>query len=639
MALIRILPEELINKIAAGEVVERPASVVKELVENSIDAGSDQIFITVNEGGKALISVLDNGTGMSEEDARNSVLRHATSKLKTEEDLFAIESLGFRGEALAAIAAVSRFELCTCRDEVDGGLMLTLEGGKRPKEVRIGFPKGTKITVSDLFYNQPARLKFLKSLKTEYHHIFDLVLRLAIAHPQIQFKLTQDKQLVLNLPKGQDLLERIADCYGPEIAKELVPIHHQESYLSFEGYFSHPAAARSSKRWQQTYVNGRSVKNQTLTQAVYEGYKTLLMKNMHPMFFLKLTLPPAELDVNVHPAKTEIRLKNPTLIHTIFVETLQKSLKEASRRRFFTPDEEAEAYRSPALGVEEGQHRGEPKTNAPAKLFVELSDQMGFETKVIRPGKTAAQPSLPKAPAAPASAPLAPAPAAQPSPAPAAVPEESAFCFTGPSAFTKPQATHLGQGAEVFGAIGQLAQKYILAQAEGRLVLVDQHSAHERIRFEEIRTDFYGQKLETHGLMLPVILTLPPQDGLLLEQHQADFAKVGFGIEPFGGNDYAVKEVPSLLKDKDVAAVIKEVLDEMAQFGRSGRMEVFFNEVFEKMACHSAIRAGQVLSLPEMQSLLNQLVSLDLQVHCPHGRPVLVEISLAELDKRFKRIV
>ena len=576
MALIRILPEELINKIAAGEVVERPASVVKELVENSIDAGADQIFVTVNEGGKALISVLDNGAGMSEEDARNSVLRHATSKLKTEEDLFAIESLGFRGEALAAIASVSRFELCTCRDEVEGGLMLSLEGGKRPKEVRIGFPKGTKITVSDLFYNQPARLKFLKSLKTEYHHIFDLLLRLAIAHPEIQFKLTQDKQLVLNLPKGQDLLERIADCYGPEIAKELVPINHQESYLSFQGYFSHPAAARSSKRWQQTYVNGRSVKNQTLTQAVYEGYKTLLMKNMHPMFFLQLTLPPAELDVNVHPAKTEIRLKNPTLIHTIFVETLQQSLKEASRRRFFTPEEEAEAYGNPAFGVGEGRHQGEPKASAPAKLFVELSDQMGFETKVILPGKTAPKAPLAKSPTVPSPAAVTQPGRAVPG-SPLLEPEEPAFSFTGPSAFTKPSATHLGQGAEVFSAIGQLAQKYILAQAEGRLVLVDQHSAHERIRFEEIRTDFYGQKLETHGLMLPVILTLPPQDGLLLEQHQGDFAKVGFGIEPFGGNDYAVKEVPSLLKDKDVAAVIKEVLDEMAQFGRSGRMEIFFN--------------------------------------------------------------
>ncbi|MDT8446917.1 MAG: DNA mismatch repair endonuclease MutL [bacterium] len=633
MSTVQILPEDLINKIAAGEVVERPASVVKELVENAIDAGADQIFVTLADGGKQLISVLDNGAGMSPEDAQLAVQRHATSKIAIEADLEKIASLGFRGEALAAISSVSRFELVTCHDEAQGGFQLKIEGGKPPKTASLGFPKGTKITVADLFFNQPARLKFLKSVKTEYHHIFDLILRLAIAHPQIQFKLTHDKNLVLNLPKGQDLLARIADCYGTEIASELVAIEYEESYLKFRGYFSHPASARSSKRWQHAFVNHRWVRNKTLTQAVYEGYKTLLMKNMHPMFFMEIQLDPRELDVNVHPAKTEIRLRNTTLVHTILSGRLQRALKEASRRRFFSPEDEAEAGGIAAQGVQERMLPSGALPPGPGKLFVELNDQIGFEAGP--PLKTKPEPIRPQRPIPG----RLPSPPLETTPTQAPEPEESAFSFNSGSDFARPQPTHLGAGAPVYSAIGQLGKKYILAQGAERLILVDQHSAHERIRFEEIRGDFYAKKLESHSLIIPLLVELPPQDGLLLEQHLPQFAQLGFVIEPFGGNDYSVKEVPSILKDKDVGALLKEVLDEMSQFGRSGKMEIFFNEVFEKIACHSAIRAGQSLSLPEMQSLLNQLASLDLQIHCPHGRPVLVEISLTELDKRFKRIV
>jgi len=625
MSSIQILPEDLINKIAAGEVVERPASVVKELVENAIDAGADEVFVTVNDGGKTLISVLDNGKGMNAEDARLAVQRHATSKIKSEEDLDHIVNLGFRGEALAAISSVSRFELTTCQDEEVGGFQYQITGGKRPKEVGIGFPRGTKIVVADLFFNQPARLKFLKAVKTEYHHIYDLVIRQALAHPEIQFKLTVDKKLTLNLPKGQDFLARIEECYGSEIANDLVYIEHEEGYLQFEGYFSHPAQSRSSRRWQQIFLNDRSVKNQTLSQAVYEGYKTLLMKNMHPMFFLKISMSPTEVDVNVHPAKTEVRLRNPTLIHTIFAEGLQRSLKEESRKRFFG-DVVHDPAEEPSPVVREGLLRPSG-TLTPKSTFVEVNDQIGFRTE------------HPKTQRSFDTRPEAPAPNAPPRSPQTHTPGDTAFSFNIGQPVKATESTHLSSSPAEFSAIGQLAEKYILAEGPGRLVLVDQHSAHERIRFEEIRTDFYNNQLGTHSLMIPVILALPPQDGLLLEQHQDDFGKLGFQIEPFGGNDYAVKEVPSILKDKDIAQVIRDVLDEMSQFGRTGKMEIFFNEVFEKMACHSAIRAGQTLSLPEMQSLLNQLSQLDLQIHCPHGRPVLVDISLSELDKRFKRIV
>jgi len=491
MSSIQILPEDLINKIAAGEVVERPASVVKELVENAIDAGADEVFVTIADGGKSLISVLDNGKGMSPEDARLAVQRHATSKLKTEADLEQIVNLGFRGEALAAISSVCRFELTTCEDEAVGGFQYQITGGKRPKELRIGFPRGTKIVVADLFFNQPARLKFLKAIKTEYHHIYDLILRLALAHPEIQFKLTVDKKLTLNLPKGQDFLARIEDCYGHEIAADLVHISHKESYLSFDGYFSHPAQARSSRRWQQVFLNGRSVKNQTLSQSVYEGYKTLLMKNMHPMFFMNIEMNPAEVDVNVHPAKTEVRLRNPTLIHTIFAEGLQRSLKDESRKRFFGSNPEP-AETEPSAVVSEGQLRAGEASKA---TFVEVNDQIGFKTDTPQP----------KTPSRNQPQPLGAKPATY---APKA--GDSAFSFNVGEPVKAAESPNLKTADEGFSAIGQLAEKYILAQGAGRLILVDQHSAHERVRFEEIRSDFYNHQLETHSLMLPLILSLPP---------------------------------------------------------------------------------------------------------------------------------
>ncbi len=623
MPNIQILPESLINKIAAGEVVERPASVVKELVENAIDAGSDQIFIIIKNGGKDFISVLDNGSGMSADDANLAIERHATSKIETNEDLENITTMGFRGEALAAIAAVSRFELTTCGDEEKGGFQIRMEGGKIVHSARTGFPKGTRICVENLFFNTPARQKFMKSVNTEYNHVHDLIVRLALGNPAVQFRLTHNKNLVLNIPKTTSFKQRVEHCFGAEITDDLLECKHEESYLRFHGLISHPSKAKSSKRWQHTFVNGRYVKCQTINHGIYEGFKTLLMKHTHPAFFVNLELSPQELDVNVHPAKTEIRLKNANLVHTILANQVSLQLKSIERDMLIgSKDEEVlESTSNPEIAskseINSVNTIPEEKTTS---VYIEKDNQLGFMPPVP---ETFSPPKRNKSfnKVEPAET------------------EDKPFSFA-KSEGLKPLAefeTETVDPETGFTVIGQLSNKYILVQGEDKLVLVDQHAAHERIRFEEIKNQFFSNTLQSQPLLVPMMIELPPQDGILLEQYQDSWEKLGFVIDHFGGNDYSVKEIPIVLKDTNISNVIKDVLDEMAQFGKTGKLESFFNEVFEKIACHSAIRASQTLTMEEMKALINQLVKLDITLHCPHGRPVWIEFTLPELDRRFKR--
>ena len=625
MSSIKILPESLINKIAAGEVVERPASVVKELVENAIDAQADQIFVTIKNGGRDFISVLDNGVGMTAEDAQLAVERHATSKISSSDDLNKIATMGFRGEALAAISAVSQFEMTTCNSDQEGGVQLRIYGGNLQHQAKVGFPVGTRFVIENLFYNTPARQKFMKSASTEYNHICDLMTRLALGYPEIQFRLTHNKTVIQNFPKGQSFVARAGQCFGAQIADDLIKCQHSESYLSFEGLISHPSKCRATKRWQHTFVNNRYVKCATINHGVYSAYKTLLMKNMHPLFFIKVQISPQELDVNVHPAKTEIRVKNPTLIHTIISDQLSRQLRKNTREQFFVTDKKGE-IKEEKISFPSSENVEDDSQSIP--IFEEASEQLGFQIPVTQDQQEKQNEPPEERVKKTADLPLS---------------ENTADHFSfSIDEIPSTKSDHLSQFMDTgspFQVIGQFQNKYILAETENTLILIDQHAAHERIRFEEIRKNFYEQNMATVPLMVPIMVELPPQDGLLLEQHHESWKKLGFVIDHFGGNDYSVKEIPAILKNADVAQVIKDVLDEMSLFGKSSKLEEFFNEVFEKMACHSAIRAAQNLSMREMQSLVNQLTTIDLQLYCPHGRPVLIEIETKELDKRFKRIV
>ena len=645
MSKVRILPESLINKIAAGEVVDRPFSVVKELMENAVDAGADRIFVTIRNGGKEYISVLDNGCGMSAEDAQLAIERHATSKIATHDDLESIGTMGFRGEALAAIAAVSRFELTTCRDENEGGFQVRVEGGKPIHAARTGFPKGSRINVENLFFNTPARRKFMKSEKAEYGHIHDLVIRLSLGYPHIQFKLVHNKSIILNLAKGSTFTQRVRQCCGDEIADDLMECRHKESYLSLSGLISLPSKSRTSRRWQYTFVNDRHVKCLAINHGVYEGYKTLLMKNMHPMFFLQVNVSPAEIDVNVHPAKTEIRVKNPNLIHTIIANTLASTLKMGARNRMFagaalketepeTAAVEADENRllngqSNDFGTDSPSRESAWTNPSPeAPFHKEVSEQLSYLAP--HAGRSKSVPNTAESSVGDNIA----IPSAKNS-------DEELFHFSRQAEQDSETQTYdeARQDSILYRAIGQLSKRYIVAIGENCLLLVDQHAAHERIRFEEIRRQFYAKKLNSSPLLIPLVMELPPQDGVLLEQYREEWEKVGFRIDHFGGNDYSIREIPTILQDRNITGIVTDVLDEAAQFGKSGKLEAFFNQVFEKMACHSSVRAGQELNLQEMQSLLDQLVHFDLHLSCPHGRSFLVEIAIEELDRRCKRIV
>ena len=675
---IRVLPERVINQIAAGEVVERPASVVKELLENALDAGATRISVTLDDGGRSAVSVLDDGCGMDEADARLSVARHATSKLHAEAELAHIATLGFRGEALASIAAVSRFELVTCADETAGGTRLLLEGGELRESGRVGFPRGCKVSVEELFGNVPARRKFLRAAATEFQHVQGAFVNLALAHPAVHFRLVHNGRTVQDLPRCTALAERVYQLFGRELHEGLLPVAGQAPALHFSGLLSHPSHSRASRRWQYLFINGRPIRNAGINHAVYQAYRTLLMKERHPAYVLMLQLAPDEVDVNVHPAKSEVRLRNPALIHTVLAEQLQRQLMEGARRAMFRADEPAGA-RGPLPAGQQGLPgfaagtaaggapgagalRGVERAAFPAQAPPQVHDVQGL----ARPLSGGPAPGSP-VPGGPASAArsLVGAPGAPGAPASAGAPAHAAAAGAdGPPGRAGPAAHPFagsdfhfqaltaglasgGAGAALpealldggMAVLGQFHGTYLLVQRGESLLLVDQHAAHERILFERYRTQFYAGQPPGERFLLPLNLELSAQNALLLEQYLPQWARMGFEIEPFGRGGFLVRQVPALLAGRDVAALLGEVLDELALFGKSGRLEEVFNEILERVACHAAIRAGDALSREEMEALVAQLEQLDINLYCPHGRPVWVEFPLRELEKRFKRIV
>ena len=650
MPRIKLLPERVINIIAAGEVVERPASVVKELVENALDAEAGQIFINVADGGREQISVLDNGAGMDGEDVRIAAQRHATSKLLDEEGLQAINSLGFRGEALASIAAVSRFELISCNDETATATRLVVEGGREKSVGKAGFPRGTKVTVQDLFFNTPARRKFLRSTATEFQHIQTLFTQLTLAHPAVHFRLTHNRKVVSNLSACETLGARAYQLFGEEFAQGMIWVEGQEGTVGFEGLVSIPSFSKSSRRWQHLFVNNRPIRNIGVNHGIYQAYRTLLMKERHPAYVLNLKLAPDEVDVNVHPAKTEVRLRNPQLVHTVVADRLHKALMDASRRRAF-------AGEAPRVGAARGvPARQAGQDAALAGEQVEMALASGHPSGAVQDGP--AQHVAGGQMGGVESQPHAlPGGQASPVPGPArnaawAVPPHSSSLqdnpYQGGGFHFQPLSGRIEAAARPgampaasleMSVLGQLHTTYILAQRHGELVVVDQHAAHERILFEQYRKQFYESRLVMEPYLVPLALELSAQNGLLLEQYLPQFNKLGFEIESFGKSSYLVRQVPALLSGKDVKQLILEVLDDLALFGKSGRLEEVINEILERVACHSSIRAGMHLSGEEMESLLAQLEQLDVNLYCPHGRPVWVEMPLRELEKRFKRIV
>jgi len=642
---VRILPESLINKIAAGEVVERPASVVKELLENSIDAGATEIQVTVKNGGKDLISILDNGCGMNEADAQLAVERHATSKIIDENDLFRIQTLGFRGEALAAIASVSHFELLTCDDESQGATRIFIKGGYLEQMGKIGFPQGTKITVERLFYNTPARLKFLKTTATELQHIQQHLVQKSLAHPHIHFRLTHNRQLLLNLSGGQQLQTRIQQLFGEEFKEILMTVKHEETYLQYSGFISFPSKPRTSRRWQYIFVNDRNVKSPAINHGIYGGYGTFLGKGQHPVFFLNLKIDPTEIDVNVHPAKTEIRFRNSQLVHTILLDQISRALKDGASRRFFgrehshsqmsrteisgqieLPMEEAltlesqysgmtfpkkkkratESRELPPRGALKKQHSAELSTFSAEKPLVEIRPVAQRRHNYTSTGILEASDS-----------------------SPAALPEDETRNLS--------LLSPLPQFPQKIRVLGQFRKTYIMAENDAGLLMIEQQTLHERLLY-----DFYTEALQKKELALQtfqasLLIELSPQESVLLEQSLEYLELCGFTVSPFGGSTFAVNTIPEILNSEQVGKVIREIIERLALFGKRSQAEEIIRDICEVVSTHAALPAKQELSLTEMEILLAQWEKMGSPMSSLQAVPLLVEFSLQELERRLKR--
>jgi DNA mismatch repair protein MutL len=595
MSRIALLPEEVASQVAAGEVIERPASVVKELVENSLDAGAGKIEVMIRRGGSSMIRVVDDGTGMDRDDALLCLERHATSKIRTGLDLAAISTLGFRGEALPSIASVSRFRLTTREHGALAGTDLAVNGGKIEYVRDGGDAPGTQIEVRSLFYNLPARRKFLRSENTESSHVEHQLHLQALGHPRTGFVLLNDDRVVHQLPPAANLLERIRDLRGSALAAELLEMPDEEiGGIRLRGFIGKPGVSRSSRAQQLVFINGRAVENPTVNYALREGYHTALMKGQYPVTFLFLDMDPAAVDVNVHPAKREVRFRDPNDVRDLLVERIRHAI-EAGRADWNA------TFRVPGIAPVREAPLPDPELERtfpdPLPPLIPIHEQVALRQD------WAALPAQP--------APAAQSPPRQPSP--------------------RPEAD--------FRIVGVLGRLYILMENADGLVLVDQHAAHERILFEELRRRMETQGVPAQRLLMPVTMQLAPRDSDWVAQNLDTLQKMGIGIEAFGPGTWKIDALPQFLKGSDPAPLFREIIDELRQTSATSSRMRLGEDVIATTVCRHAVKAHDVLREPEMVRLIQDLLRCELPYCCPHGRPTMIQISYGELERKFGRKV
>ncbi|PKN13516.1 MAG: DNA mismatch repair protein MutL [Deltaproteobacteria bacterium HGW-Deltaproteobacteria-4] len=589
-AQIHLLPENLCNQIAAGEVVERPASVVKELVENSLDAHATQITIEIEGGGSRLIRVSDDGDGMGKDDVFLCLERHATSKISNSADLFRLQTLGFRGEALPSIAAVSRLTVRSQTATAPEGWELYVEAGTVKKAGAIGLPTGTTIEVRDLFFNTPARRKFLRKEETEFGHIAELVTRLALCSPEVQFQLVHNQRTILNAPRQHKLAERIATLLGRPLLADLVKVDKADpgAGLELQGLISHPNLHRSSSAAIYTYINGRYVRDRVVQHAILDGLRHLFPRGRYPVAVLFLSIPGAAVDVNVHPTKHEVRFSQQSLVH----DFIAGAVKEALR-----PGIEILDYQRPEVKGSHGNYgsyREAMTSPVAAPLPVLVAPKATDVPQVSEPLATWATPAT-----------IAP--------------------FAG-SYFSS------------LRIIGQFRASYIVAEDDEHLLLIDQHAAHERIGFERLRREFHSGAVARQGLLFPEIVEFDFKETALLSEHLAPLRRLGFELEPFGPRTFALKAVPQLLAGRDnFVQLLHDLASDLGELGVSRRIEDALDSFLLLISCHGMVRARQKLSLVEMTALLVDLDGIDFNAHCPHGRPVYSRLSDPEIARLFRR--
>ena len=597
MTVIRLLPPELINQIAAGEVIERPSSVVKELVENSLDAGATRIEVDIEAGGARLIRVRDDGCGIHADELPLAVASHATSKIGSFDDLEHVASMGFRGEALASVSSVSRFALTSRAHDQETAFRIEVDAGKLQAARPAQHPPGTSVEIRDLFYNVPARRKFMRAERTEFAHIDDLLKSLALARSTVEFRLSHNGKPVRIWKAARDeqaTLQRVAEVLGPDFPAQSLRVDHAMAGLQLSGWVGLPTAARSQADSQYFYVNGRLVRDRIVAHAVRQAYADVLFHGRHAAFVLYLELDPAGVDVNVHPAKHEVRFREQRLVHDFLFRTLHEALAQTRAGMTNLPATEpvatigATAYAPPpSMG---GQTWPSQFSQNRLNLGVRDAPLAGYAALLGEPTSAASMPTSDE-----------------------------------------------GEVPPLGFAIAQLKSIFVLAENAHGMVLVDMHAAHERITYERLKAGRATSNLRSQVLLVPLSLAVSAKEAAAAEEHAEALAAWGLELSRSGPGSVVVRRIPALLEGADVAELSRDVLAELAQHGSSRRLQELENELLSTMACHGSVRAGRRLTIPEMNALLREMEATERSGQCNHGRPTWVQLTVAELDRLFMR--
>ena len=602
---IRVLSEELANQIAAGEVVERPASVVKELLENSIDASASLIRIDIEGGGKKKIRIMDNGMGMLPEECRIAFSRHATSKISDFSDLETIHSLGFRGEALPSIASVAKVRCTSARSENQGGKLIVVEGGDLIEEKDFACPQGTTIEVAQLFYITPARSKFLKGDSTEFSHITQVVTQQALAYPSIQFQLTHNGRKVIQTLPSDQIHYRIAELFGTELAKSLVQVKSSSGDYRLEGYVSNPVFTRSNRSAQYCFINGRFVRDKVVLHATQQGYSHLLPKGQHPALFLYLNMDPKLLDVNVHPSKAEVRFAFQQDVH----QFISRSIREALEKNLQSPIEDLQPvyenipiktnyekpfYREDSSWVNKSEEVAAFKQGDLSEALRNMTSSHGFHSKISSSPQQVM--GFDKAP----------------------IPVSSLIYSE-------------------FEPLGQLNNSFIIMQGEKGLLVIDQHVAHERILYERFRESAKEKKIEVQNLLFPLTVEFSPAETVLLIFHLDRLKQLGLELETFGKNEFLLRSVPAILKNIDNEKLLRDTIELLPKDGDENILHEKYEDVLIMMSCRNAIKVNHPLNLDQIRKLISDLEQTSMPFTCPHGRPISLLFGMDDILKKFLR--
>lgn len=649
MGRIEVLDQKTIDQIAAGEVIERPASVVKELVENSVDAGATAVTVEIRDGGTSLIRVTDNGSGIDREQVAIAFLRHSTSKIRAVEDLFHVSSLGFRGEALSSIASIAMVELITKTADADAGVRYVIEGGVEKRLEDTAAPEGTTFLVRSLFYNTPARRKFLKSPMTEAGYVSELMERLALSRPDISFQFISNGQTKLHTSGNHNLKDVIYHIYGREIAGNLAEIDAAEGPVRVTGFIGKPVVSRGNRGYENYFINGRYIRSNLIAKGIEEGYRTFMMQHKYPFTALHFTIDGSLLDVNVHPTKMELRFSNQEQLYRFVRETIRQGLMEKELiPEVKLTEEETEQKPEPKQrtepefpGMQQGEKpQGLEKASGEAtpqerNLEYFLSQMRKRVTEEFRQKKEGPAEASPEK--EPKSEPLQ-----EEGQRPEPVRQEKMVL--------REKGSYEAQQLDLFESrllnpatksdiriIGQLFETYWLVQFEDKFYMIDQHAAHEKVLYERTVKSLANKEITSQMVSPPLILTLTMQEAAKLAEYQEYFTELGFEIEPFGGKEYAVSAVPANLYGLAEKELFLELLDSL-EYVNGKNTELVLHKI-ASMSCKAAVKGNQRMSMSEAQALIEELLTLENPYNCPHGRPTIISMTKQEIEKKFKRIV